>query len=395
MNHFDTYIHITPSVSRLAGGLFESVRHLSQSIGAAARHQVAVIGLNDERATADQHRWAPLPLRILPVLGPRNLGFAPGLHRQLLDSGPRLVHLHGLWKLTCLAVSRWSRLTRRPFIASPHGMLEPWALRRSAWKKRCALWLYTGPCLRRAACLRATSQLEASSIRRAGFTNPIALIPNGVHCPTHLPPRQQDAKQHRALFLSRIHPKKGLLNLIHAWAAIRPADWRLSIAGPDEAGHLTEVKSLVHGLRLENVQFLGEAWDDAKTSLLLQTDLFVLPSYSENFGLVIPEALACAVPVITTRATPWQELLQHHCGWWIDLGVPPLIDALKAAFATPIPVLRAMGSRGRALVQARYSWEPIGQRMLQVYQWMLDRRTKPDYVLLDSSASALHKGHTP
>jgi glycosyltransferase involved in cell wall biosynthesis len=188
------------------------------------------------------------------------------------------------------------------------------------------------------------------------------------------------------LFLSRIHPKKGLLNLIHAWAAIRPADWQLSIAGPDEAGHRAEVKSLVRALRLNNVRFLPEAWDDAKTSLLLQTDLFVLPSYSENFGLVIPEALACAVPVITTRATPWQELLEHRCGWWIDLGVPPLIDALKAAFATPLPVLRAMGSRGRALVQARYTWEPIGQRMLQVYQWMLDRCGKPDYVLLESSA---------
>jgi glycosyltransferase involved in cell wall biosynthesis len=388
MNHRDNYIHVTPSISRLAGGLFESVRHLSQSIGATARQDVTVLGLHDERALLDAHRWAPMPLRILPVLGPRNFGFAPGLYRQLLHSNPTLIHLHGLWNFTCVEVSRWSRVTRRPYIVSPHGMLEPWALRCSSWKKRCALWLYTGPCLRRAACLRATSKLEAVSIRRAGFTNPIALIPNGVHCPSHLPRRCQAAKRHQALFLSRIHPKKGLLNLIHAWAAIRPAQWQLSIAGPDEAGHLTEVKSLVHGLRLDNVQILPEAWDDAKTSLLFQSDLFVLPSYSENFGLVIAEALACGVPVITTRATPWQELLEHRCGWWIDLGVAPLIDALKAALATPLPVLRAMGSRGRALVQARYSWEPIGQRMFQTYQWMLDRRTKPDYVLSESSASA-------
>lgn len=379
----DSFIHVTPSLSRLAGGLFESVRHLSHSLHAASRAQVSVLALHDERASLDKHSWAPLPLRTQPILGPRNFGFAPGLQRQLRDSNPSLVHLHGLWKYSCHAVSRWSRVTSRPYIVSPHGMLEPWTLRRSRWKKRCALWLYTGPCLRRAACLRATSQLEALSIRSAGFTNPIALIPNGVHCPRRLPPCNQSGKPHQALFLSRIHPKKGLLNLIHAWAAIRPGHWQLSIAGPDEAGHLAQAQSLVRSLQLNNVQFLGEAWDEAKTTLLLQTDLFVLPSYSENFGLVIAEALACAVPVITTRSTPWKELHDHHCGWWIDLGVAPLIDALNAALATPLPVLRAMGSRGRSLVQSRYSWEPIGKAMLEVYQWMLKRRTRPECVLLD------------
>jgi len=385
MNPRDSFIHVTPSVSRLAGGLFESVRHLSHSVRDASRSEVTVVGLHDERATLDKHRWGSLPLRIYPVRGPRNFGFAPGLRRELLHSTPSLVHLHGLWKYACLVVAHWARITDRPYIVSPHGMLEPWALRRSPWKKRCALWLYTGPCLRRAACLRATSQLEAVSIRRAGLTNPIALIPNGVHCPRELPPRSQSGKRHlgQVLFLSRVHPKKGLRNLIHAWAAIRPAHWQLSIAGPDEAGHLAEVKSLVRDIQLKNVQFLDEAWDDEKIRLLLQSDLFVLPSYSENFGLVIAEALACAVPVITTRATPWQELQRHHCGWWIDVGVAPLVDALKAALATPLPVLRAMGSRGRALVQSRYSWQPVGKSMLEVYQWMLNRRNKPECVLLD------------
>jgi glycosyltransferase involved in cell wall biosynthesis len=183
------------------------------------------------------------------------------------------------------------------------------------------------------------------------------------------------------LFLSRIHPKKGLLNLIRAWAALRPSSWQLCIAGPDEAGHLAEVKKLAHALHLDTIHFLGESWGQDKTNLLLSSDLFVLPSYSENFGLVIAEALACGLPVITTRATPWQELHHRRCGWWIDLGVAPLVQALKAALSTPPEVLRAMGCRGRALVQSSYSWEPIGRRMVEVYQWMLNRRTQPEDVL--------------
>jgi glycosyltransferase involved in cell wall biosynthesis len=381
MNPRDRFIHVTYSISRLAGGLFESVRHLSRGVQLASRADLTVFGLQDERAGLDKHCWAPLRVRTQAVFGPANFGFAPSLATDLLASAPTLVHLHGLWKYTSLAVWRWSRRTRRPYIVSPHGMLEPWALRQSSWKKHCALWLYMGPCLHRAACLRATSHLEALSIRHAGFTNPIAIIPNGVHCPSEPALRKQPQK--RVLFLSRIHPKKGLLNLLRAWAALRPSPWQLCIAGPDEAGHLAEVKKLARALQLDTVHFLGEAWGQDKTNLLLSSDLFVLPSYSENFGLVIAEALGCGLPVITTRATPWQELQDRRCGWWIDVGVAPLVEALKAALSTPPEVLRAMGCRGRALVQTSYSWEPIGERMLEVYEWMLNRRHQPEYVLRD------------
>src|SRR6185369_15513882 len=109
----------------------------------------------------------------------------------------------------------------------------------------------------------------------------------------------------RALFLSRIHPKKGLLNLIEAWARLRPKNWELCIAGPDETNHLAAVMRLLGSFGLERqVRFLGELWGDAKSQAFLDSDLFVLPSFSENFGLVIAEALAHGIPVITTQATP-------------------------------------------------------------------------------------------
>jgi glycosyltransferase involved in cell wall biosynthesis len=223
-----------------------------------------------------------------------------------------------------------------------------------------------------------------ASIRRAGFKNPIALVPNGVNLPATVAQSEasQTLRPARALFLSRIHPKKGLLNLIDAWARVRPSNWELCIAGPDQANHLSAVSRLVHAHGLQHhVRFLGELWGEAKTRAFLESDFFVLPSFSENFGLVIAEALAHSVPVITTQATPWRELRDHSCGWWIELGVEPLAQALQHAFAIPGAALREMGGRGRKLVDAKYRWEPIGRSMLEVYQWMLSHRDKPEYVL--------------
>ena len=267
---------------------------------------------------------------------------------------------------------------------SPHGMLERWSLGQSRMKKRIASLLYQGPCLRAATCICATSGMEAESIRLAGYKNSLALIPNGINPPTKPLPRvlRRDGQPRRALFLSRIHPKKGLLNLVNAWHTVKPEGWELLIAGPDEGGHLAEVQGAVRTRGLQKqILFSGEVLGDAKIKLYCSSDLFVLPSFSENFGLVIGEALSCEIPVITTHATPWQELEERQCGWWIEVGLDPLIHALKAALGVSPDVLRAMGVRGRALVEEKYAWKPIGQKMIQVYQWMLGRAAKPDCII--------------
>ena len=168
------------------------------------------------------------------------------------------------------------------------------------------------------------------------------------------------------------------------WAAVRPIGWELLITGPDECGHLAQARSLVHRLSLEEkVRFRGEVWGDPKLELFFSSDLFVLPSFSENFGLVIAEALACGVPVITTRATPWKDLEDYRCGWWIEVGVDPLIYALKSALAMPRRQLQEMGRRGYALVKRKYDWDRIGEQMVEVYQWILARGDVPDCVSRD------------
>jgi glycosyltransferase involved in cell wall biosynthesis len=182
--------------------------------------------------------------------------------------------------------------------------------------------------------------MEGENVRRAGFNNPIALIPNGVELPAALEKpeiRNQKSAVRRALFLSRIHPKKGLLNLVKAWDAVQKSEarsqkpevgipasdfrspasdkWELLIVGPDEGGHLAEVQAAVRNAGLERqIHFHGEVMGEDKIECYRGADLFVLPSFSENFGLVIAEALSCGVPVITTRETPWEELETHRFG---------------------------------------------------------------------------------
>lgn len=341
-----------------------------------------VLAPEDQYSAVDSVNWLPIKVRTLPVSGPKSFRFAPGLIDELSALAPNIVFLHGLWQFPTVAVLKWHASSRKPFVVSPHGMLEPWSLQQSKLKKRLATMLYQGPCIRRASCIRATSLMEAESVRKAGYKNPIALIPNGVTVPKHLPSRRPNEGRRRALFLSRIHPKKGLLNLISAWAAIRPPDWELLIMGPDECGHLAEVRVAVRKASLDqSVVFLDEVWGDQRFQVYRDSDLFVLPSFSENFGLVIAEALACGVPVITTRRTPWEELLSMDCGWWIETGVAPLIEALREAMGCPPVRLREMGARGQQLVQAKYTWPPIAAKALELSEWLLGKRPIPEFVI--------------
>jgi glycosyltransferase involved in cell wall biosynthesis len=271
-----------------------------------------------------------------------------------------------------------------PFIVSAHGTLEPWAWRHHSWKKRPAWWLWVHRDLRSAVVLRATARQEVEAMRTLGLRNPIALIPNGVD----LPPASQKAGirgqkpgVRSALFVSRIHPKKGLLNLVVAWSQVRPAGWRAVVCGPDECGHTQEVKQAVAEAGLSGVfDFMSPVYDAEKDALYASADLFVLPTFSENFGLVIAEALAAGVPVVTTKGTPWEELHTHQCGWWIDIGVEPLVAALREAVALSDEQRRNMGQRGRRLVEENYGWPKIGRDMKAVYGWVLGKEPMPECV---------------
>ncbi|WP_162527451.1 glycosyltransferase [Casimicrobium huifangae] len=310
------------------------------------------------------------------------LPFRRELVRLCRTARPSLIHNHGLW----VPLNHWAgSMGRRigiPVIVQPHGMLEPWALNHKAWKKKLAMALFQRRDLEFASLLVATSSVEYENIRKLGLRQPVAIIPNGVDLPTEAFQKTvllQD-RQRVALFLSRVHPVKGLFNLVQAWARLAPVGWRLCIAGPDEAGHLKEIMSLVHQLGMQDsIEYVGPVLGAAKSALYNAADVFVLPTFTENFGVVIAEALAHGLPVITTRGAPWADLEKFRCGWWVGMGVDPLVHALREAMALGDDQRSAIGARGREYVR-RYDWDDIALQTINVYRWVLGQGPAPECV---------------
>lgn len=237
-----------------------------------------------------------------------------------------------------------------------------------AWKKQLAWALYQRRDVVGARALHATSEAEAAGFRALGLTQAIITLPNGVE----LPPageRPAPGTTRTALFLSRIHPKKGLVELVEAWSCVRPAGWQLRLVGHDNTGHAPAVEAAIQKFGVaDSVRLEPAVEGDAKWAAYRAAELFVLPSYSENFGIVIAEALACGLPVVTTTATPWAALREHRAGWWVECGVEPLVPALREATALATPELRSMGQRGADWVRADFAWERIGAEMLRAYR---------------------------
>jgi len=297
-------------------------------------------------------------------------------------AGRAVIHDQGIWLFNNHAAIGVAKKTGIPLVVSPRGMLEPWAINYKAFKKKLAWLLYQRNDLACVDLFHATSQQEAENILELGLRKPVAIIPNGITMPLCREKTRSADKKKTILFLSRIHPKKGLLNLVSAWRQVKGPGWKIVIAGPDESGHKEEVMKAINAAGVEDsFEFIGSVDDRVKWDWFFRADIFVLPTFSENFGIVVAEALACGVPVITTTGAPWQELQTHNCGWWIEIGVEPLAEALRSAIALTDEERCEMGKRGRKLVADRYSWTKIGRDMANVYAWVLGDGPKPDFIM--------------
>ena len=286
---------------------------------------------------------------------------------------PDLVHLHGLWMMSMHADAQVCQELGMPYVISPRGMLDPWALNVKKWKKRLALFLYQRRDLKCAAAFHATATAEADHIRAQGITQPIIIAPNGVDLPeAHnvLDPsaHKRSASFRRVLFLSRLHPGKGLLALAEAWARVRPQGWKMRVVGPDGYGHKAEVLAKLNDLGiLADWEFCDMVTDQEKWQEYTSADLLVHPSVSENFGITIAEGLAAGLPVICTKGTPWQEI-DGRAGWWIDVGVESLVAALREATSLSDEERMAMGRVGRKLIEEKYTWPSVARLMVKGYE---------------------------
>jgi glycosyltransferase involved in cell wall biosynthesis len=379
-----TAVHTIASLARAEGGPVYTVTRLCDSL-ARAGSRVELVSLHSPgEAVLPATEAVKVHLANAAIFSGRRAAYGAGFHRAIREScrqGQPLIHDHGAWLPT--NVSSWWVAKRLgiPLVVSPRGTCEPWALGQSRVKKRMALALYQRRILRDAALLCVTSEQEGENLRALGLQRPVAVIPNGIDLPPESAPATPANAPRTMLFLSRIHPKKGLPTLVEAWRRARPAGWRMIIAGPDEGGHRAEVERLVAGADVQaSFEFVGPVYGNAKAELYRRASVFVLPTHSENFGVVVLEALAHGVPVVTTRAAPWSDLEHYRCGWWIDEGVPALEQALAQVAKASADDLRAMGERGREMTLRKYGWDQIGERMLEAYRWALGHRAAPDFV---------------
>lgn len=367
-------IHTVGSLGISAGGPSRTVPSLCRHISAAD------LQLHVEIVTTVDDRFGPNVA--CPDIETHAVASAAGRQalRKLLENRVTaakaaaetvLLHDHGQW----LPINRYSAAAARRHglkrIVSPRGMLTPWSLDHKRMRKKIAWLLFGRSDFLDAAVLHATSQQEADELRSLGARQPIALIPNGVD---HLATPAGDAsKSCTMLFLSRLHPKKGVAELVAAWRAVRPAGWCLVLAGPDEA-------RMVDSLRLsaaDAITYAGEVEGDEKWRLLREAAVTVLPSYSENFGVVVAESLMAGTPVIATRGTPWRSLEENRCGWWIPMTVESLATTIQQATNTDLASLATMGHRGREHAIARFTWPAIGAQMAAVYRWLAESTDMP------------------
>lgn len=382
---------VTHWLSKTGGGISAAVEDASAAL-AARSLDVAALGLWDARWPEDATQWTGAPVQAFPTTGPKALGVSPGLRRALMGRPADVVHLHGLWLHTSADVLAWSREGGRVLV-SPHGMLDPWAASRSALKKRLVRLWYEDRMLRRAACVHALNEAEAQAVRAFGLRNPACILPNGVRLPDlqHPAPPAPWAESPAAqgpvlLFLGRLHPKKNVHGLIEAMAVVKAAGrlngWSLAVAGWDQVGYGERLRKDVveRGLERE-VIFLGALYGPQRDAALRNAAAFILPSFSEGLPMAVLEAWAHAKPVAMTPACNLQEGFAAEAALEIQTEPKELAAGLDDLFALKESQLRAIGSNGRCLAEARFSWESVAAQFEDVYRWVLNGGAAPACVV--------------
>jgi glycosyltransferase involved in cell wall biosynthesis len=369
--------HFVQSVAVHYGGTGFAAQQLSEHLAnlACPNLKITLTVLQPSEKNWPVRECSSLRWNVLPTLTKiQQLGALVKFIRH--EANVDLIHLHGIWSPLWAFLCIWARFKGITCVVSPHGSLHPWALAHKSFKKKLAWRLYQKHVLQSVNAIWTTSSEELRYVRDLKIKVPIVMIPNGVQIPTDLELAEAAASvsahcERHFLFMSRLHPVKGLDMLVDAWAAVHQAGWKIHVAGEDDAGHQAQIEQKLrdHGLA-DDFVWLGMLHGKAKLEALAQADVFILPTHSENFGLVVAEALACGKPVITTKGAPWQSLLTSNAGWWCDATADAVGTAMKEAMSQSPQALGTMGQRGREMVAVQYGWPKLSLLAKSAYAWL-------------------------
>jgi glycosyltransferase involved in cell wall biosynthesis len=354
---------LTASASRAGGGVFEAVVAQAAMIRALGGEAV-IFALADKHGAADRARFTPSKMHLHAVTGPGAIGYAPHLLPSLLAANLDCLHLHGIWMYPSRAGRCWARTTGRPYLISPHGMLDPWITSRGRWKKALARVGYERGSWRSARAFHALTTSEAVDIRRESGRGDTIVIPNAG--PSVMPSDTTPRPPH-VVYIGRIHSKKNLLALIAGWRQAKlPAASHLTIAGWGAPRDVAVLKSAIGHLP-DTIHFAGPVHGDAKQALLASARFTILPSLSEGLPMAVLEGWAAGAPSIMTAACHLPEGAAVGAALECSVDAASIAQAVTCALHLDPPQWQAMAGAARGLVTGPFSAQTIACRWAEAY----------------------------
>ncbi len=388
---------VAASVSRVSMGVFEVSRQLALHLQ-QENYRVNVFGLSDNYTLEDNCSWYPVqPTSFTPAF-PKALGYSKEYLEKLLSTPADIAHLHVIWMYQSAMIYKWHRKYDKPYVTSVNGMLDPWIVKKSPIKKAIAKLFYENCALESCSCFHVNTKKEYNSVRELGLTNPICIINNGVTIPD-LQRNYKDApwkgkianEKKILLYLSRVHPKKGLVNLMHAIAILKQKksgeldDWVLVIVGCLKDGeHEKQLKEIAVQNGIEKyVQFLGTYFNEDMNACYFHSDAFILPSYSEGVPIAALNAWAFGKYSLLTPECNLPEGYANGISSKIEANPDSIADGLQVLFNKSDSELKKLGSEAHVFAKKEYSWNEMARKMSDVYRWLSLGGVAPQSVLIN------------
>ncbi|AHJ28642.1 glycosyltransferase [Nodularia spumigena CS-584] len=377
---------VIPALGNVYGGPTKIVLELAESI-AKLGISVDIIATNANGSTdldVPLNQWTIKKyyrIQYFPYLNLLDYKFTGSMTKWLFENvtNYNIVHTNAIFSYPVLAAHWACKFRKIPYIATPHGMMEPWALAYKAWKKKLYFTLVEKPALQTANAMQMTASTEARHIKTLGLETSLVFVPNGIHSIdfASLPSsdifyQQFPETRNKILiiFLGRIDPKKGLDLLAPAFAQVyeKFPETHLIVAGPDNTGFLPTAESyfIEAGCR-DGVTFTGMLKGDIKYASLAAANIYVAPSYSEGFSMSVLEGMATGLPCVITTGCNFPEAGTASAASIVDIDADQIANALIKFLQEPI-LAKEMGDRARQFILENYTWDSIATKMLSIYQ---------------------------
>jgi glycosyltransferase involved in cell wall biosynthesis len=383
-------LHVIPSVAIARGGPSQAVLEMVKALNGVDGIEAEIATTNDNGVEVlnvplgqcSQYQQVPIWFfsRFSPnIHAVREFAFSGDLTIWLWQNVHKydLLHIHAIFSYPSTVAMAIARHRRIPYIIRPLGQLCNWSLQQSKQKKQVYLQLIERANLSHCRSIHFTSEQEQQEASTLNLPVPNFILPHGLSTPQTLVNARQRLRQHFnlpadepiVLFLSRIHPKKGLDYLIPALASISDQRFTFILAGEGSSDYEVELKSLIIANNIQDrTHWTGFVTGELKNLLLQGSDLFVLTSYSENFGVSVLEALAAGIPALVTPGVALSDLISHQkLGYVPELDVQSIANSIRQSLKDP-DAAKAIGDRARQFILANYGWGSIAAKLANIYQ---------------------------